>query len=154
MINNYHKPIICLKEGSHMFDIVDFLEPIIQGNWKYFGGFVLGVLLLILIRYIRLLWVERQNIKDDEFIQSHQNISIKTLQKKVWLISLSIAILIVIVLPVSMWLTVEILKQIDSIEPGIALLFIFILFIIILIMSIIQSVRLRRLRRRIKKLSI
>lgn len=46
-----------------MLDIVDFLEPIIQGNWKYFGGFVLGVLFLILIRYIRLLWVERQILK-------------------------------------------------------------------------------------------
>ncbi len=137
-----------------MFDIVDFLEPIIQGNWKYLGGLILGILLLILIRYIRLLWVERQTVKDEEFISTHQNIPIKTLQKKVWFIMLSIFILVVIVLPGSMWITVEILKQIESIEPGIALLFIFILFIIILVISIIQSVRLRRLRRRIKKMSI
>lgn len=137
-----------------MFDIVDFLEPIIQGNWKYLGGLILGTLLLILICYIRLLWVERQIVKDEEFISTHQNIPIKTLQKKVWFIMLSIFILVVIVLPGSMWITVEILKQIESIEPGIALLFIFILFIIILVISIIQSVRLRRLRRRIKKMSI
>lgn len=137
-----------------MFDIVDFLEPIIQGNWKYLGGLILGILLLILIRYIRLLWVERQTVKDEEFISTHQSIPIKTLQKKVWFIMLSIFILVVIVLPGSMWITVEILKQIESIEPGIALLFIFILFIIILVISIIQSVRLRRLRRRIKKMSI
>lgn len=32
-----------------MFDIVDFLEPIIQGNWKYLGGLVLGILLLLII---------------------------------------------------------------------------------------------------------
>lgn len=137
-----------------MFDIVDFLEPIIQGNWKYLGGLILGTLLLILICYIRLLWVERQIVKDEEFISTHQNIPIKTLQKKVWFIMLSIFILVVIVLPGSMWITVEILKQIESIEPGIALLFVFILFIIILVISIIQSVRLRRLRRRIKKMSI
>lgn len=137
-----------------MFAIVDFLEPIIQGNWKYLGGLILGTLLLILICYIRLLWVERQIVKDEEFISTHQNIPIKTLQKKVWFIMLSIFILVVIVLPGSMWITVEILKQIESIEPGIVLLFVFILFIIILVISSIQSVRLRRLRRRIKKMNI
>ena len=63
-------------------------------------------------------------------------------------------ILIIIVLPLSMWITVEILNSVDSIEPGIALLFIFILFILILVLSSIQAVRLRRLRRRIKKLSV
>ena len=46
-----------------MFDIVDFLEPIIQGNWKYLGGLVLGILLLLIIRVVRLLWVERQTKK-------------------------------------------------------------------------------------------
>jgi len=137
-----------------MLDIVDFLEPLIQGNWKYLGGFVLGILLLILIRYIRLLWVERQTIKDDIYIQSHQNIPMKTLQKKVGFILLSIFILVIIVLPLSLWITVEILKQIKSIEPGIALLFIFIIFMFILVISIIQSVRFRRLRRRIKKMNI
>jgi len=136
-----------------MLDIVDFLEPMIQGNWKYLGGFILGLFVLILIRYVRLLWIERQMVKDDEFIQSHQNIPIKTLQKKVWFILVSIIILVVIVLPVSMWITVEILKQIESINPGIALLFLLVLFILILIITIIQAVRLRRLRRRIKKMS-
>lgn len=136
-----------------MLDIVDFLEPMIQGNWKYLGGFILGLFVLILIRYVRLLWIERQMVKDDEFIQSHQNIPIKTLQKKVWFILVSIIILVVIVLPVSMWITVEILKQIESIEPAFALLFLLGLFILILIITIIQAVRLRRLRRRIKKMS-
>lgn len=136
-----------------MLDIVDFLEPMIQGNWKYLGGFILGLFVLILIRYVRLLWIERQMVKDDEFIQSHQNIPIKTLQKKVWFILVSIIILVVIVLPISMWITVEILKQIESINPGIALLFLFVLFILILIITLIQAIRLRRLRRRIKKMS-
>ena len=149
-----HKPIICLKEDSLMFDIVDFLEPIIQGNWKYLGGLVLGILLLLIIRVVRLLWVERQTKKDDEFIESHQSTPIKSLQKRVWIIFLSIVILIIIVLPLSMWITVEILKSVDSIEPGIAFLFIFILFILILVLSSIQAIRLRRLRRRIKKLSV
>lgn len=137
-----------------MFDIVDFLEPIIQGNWKYLGGLVLGILLLLIIRVVRLLWVERQTKKDDEFIESHHSTPIKSLQKRVWIILLSIVILIIIVLPLSMWITVEILKSVDSIEPGIAFLFIFILFILILVLSSIQAVRLRRLRRRIKKLSV
>lgn len=65
-----------------MFDIMDFLEPIIQGNWKNLGGLILGTLLLILIRYIRLLWVERQIVKDEEFISTHQNIPIKHFRKK------------------------------------------------------------------------
>ena len=137
-----------------MFDIVDFLEPIIQGNWKYLGGLVLGILLLLIIRVVRLLWVERQTKKDDEFINSHQSTPIKSLQKRVWIIFLSIVILIIIVLPLSMWITVEILKSVDSIEPGIAFLFIYILFILILVLSSIQAIRLRRLRRRIKKLSV
>jgi hypothetical protein len=136
-----------------MLDIVDFLEPMIQGNWKYLGGFILGLFVLILLRYIRLLWIERQMVKDVEFIQSHQNIPIKTLQKKVWFILLSLVILVIVVLPVSMWITVEILKQIESIEPAFALLFLLVLFILILIISMIQAVRLRRLRRRIKKMS-
>lgn len=135
-----------------MFDIVDFLEPMIQGNWKYLGGFVLGLLVLFLLRFIRLFWIERQIVKDEEFIQTHQNIPIKTLQKKVWLILLSVVILVIIVLPVTMWITVEILKQIESINPGIALLFVFILFILILIMTIVQMIRFKRLSRRIKKM--
>jgi len=135
-----------------MLDIVNFLEPMIQGNWKYLGGLVLGTLVLFLLRFIRLLWMERQIVKDEEYIQTHQNIPIKTLQKKVWFILLSVVILVIIVLPISMWITVEILKQIESIDPGIALLFIFILFIIILIMTIVQLVRFKRLSRRIKKM--
>lgn len=135
-----------------MLDIVDFLEPIVHGNWKYLGGLVLGTLLLFLIRFINLLWVERQTKKDDEFIESHQNIPIKSLQKKVWFILLSVVILVIIVLPVSMWITVEILKQIESIDPGIALLFVFILFLLILIMTIVQFVRFKQLNRRIKKM--
>lgn len=136
-----------------MLDIVDFLEPIIQGNWKYLGGFIIGLFVLILIRYVRLLWIERQMVKDEEFIQSHQNVPIKTLQKKVWVILVSIIILVVIILPVSMWITVEILKKIESIEPAIALLFLLVLFVLILIITVIQSIRLRRLRRRIKKMN-
>ena len=66
-----------------MFDIVDLLEPIIQGNWKYLGGLVLGILLLLIIRVVRLLWVEGQTKKDDEFIESHQSTPIKSLQKRV-----------------------------------------------------------------------
>lgn len=136
-----------------MLDIVNFLEPIIQGNWKYLGGFIIGLFVLILIRYVRLLWIERQMVKDEEFIQSHQNVPIKTLQKKVWVILVSIIILVVIILPVSMWITVEILKKIESIEPAIALLFLLVLFVLILIITVIQSIRLRRLRRRIKKMN-
>ena len=137
-----------------MLDIVNFLELIIQGNWKYLGGFILGLFVLILIRYIRLLWKERQMVKDDEFIQSHQNVPIKTLQKKVWFIIVSIILLVVIILPASMWITVEILKRIESIEPAIALLFLLVLFLLILIITVIQSIRLRQLRRRIKKMNI
>jgi hypothetical protein len=135
-----------------MTDIWDFLEPLIQGRWKYFGGLVIGTLLLLVIRSLRLYWIERQQQKDAIFVESHQSIPIKDLQKKKWFILSSIIILLFIVMPGSLYVTVEILKSIESINPGIAVLFVFIIFIILLVLIVVQSVRFRRLNRRIKKM--
>ncbi|MDP3304514.1 MAG: hypothetical protein Q8S15_00340 [Erysipelotrichaceae bacterium] len=135
-----------------MTDLWDFLEPLIQGRWEYFGGLVAASLLLLVIRSLRLYWIEKQQQKDAIFVESHQAVPIKDLQKKMWFILSSIIILLFIVLPGSLYLTVEILKSIDSINPGIALLFVFIIFIILLVLIVVQSVRFRRLNRRIKKM--
>lgn len=135
-----------------MLDLWDFLEPLIQGRWEYVGGLVIGTLLLLVIRSLRLYWIEKQQQKDAIFIESHQSIPIKDLQKKKWLILSSVLILLLIILPGSLYVTVEILKSIESINPGIALLFVFIIFVILLVLIVVQSVRFRRLNRRIKKM--
>lgn len=142
--------IIGLKEDKHMLGIVDFLEPLVKGEWKYLGGMVLGALVLILIRVISKLWTERQITNDQKYVESHLNVPIESLKKKVWFILVSIIVLLLIVLPVSLWITVEILKSIKNINPGIALLFVFSLCIILTVIISIQTVRLRRLNRRIK----
>ena len=135
-----------------MLDILDFLEPLIQGKWEYLGGMVVGVLVIALIRGIYMLFIERQRLKDTQYIQTHQNIPVGKLQSNAYKILASIFGLFLIVFPGVLWITVEILKSIESIDPGIALLFVFIVFILILILLIIQVVRYQRLNRRIKLL--
>jgi len=142
--------IIGLKEDKHMLGIVDFLEPLVKGEWKYLGGMVLGALVLILIRVISKLWTERQITNDQKYVESHLNVPLESLKKKVLFILVSIIVLLLIILPVSLWITVEILKSIKNINPGIALIFVFSLCIILTIIISIQTVRLRRLNRRIK----
>lgn len=133
-----------------MLDIVDFLEPLIQGRWEYLGGMVLGLLVLGLVRGMYKLWTERLNVKDMQYIQTHQNIPVEKLQSNAYKILASIFGLFLLVLPGVLWITVEILKSIESIDPGIALLFVFIVFVLITTLLIVQVVRYQRLTRRIK----
>lgn len=135
-----------------MLGIVDFLDPLVKGEWKYFGGMVLGVLVLILIRVISKLWTERQITNDVKCLESHLIFPVESLKKKVWFILVSIFVLLLVILPASLWFTVEVLKSIKDINPGIALLFLFSLCIVLTIIISIQTVRLRRLNRRIKLL--
>lgn len=133
-----------------LLDILDFLEPLIQGRWEYLGGLFLGSLTLFLVRGVYKLISEKEKAKDQSFAQTHLSVPIKTLEKTYWMILLSIIILLFIVLPVSLWITVEVLKSIKDIDPGIALLFVFINFILITIILIVQTVRFKRMNRRIK----
>ncbi len=82
-----------------MADIWDFIEPIIQGRWEYFGGLVAGTLLLIVVRSFRLYWKEKQQQKDAIYIESHKAIPIEDLQRRMWLVLLSVIILIFVILP-------------------------------------------------------
>lgn len=132
-----------------MLGIVDFIELAVKGNWKVLGWFILGAFSIGLIRVVRGLWIERQTQKDEEFIRAHQAIPIETLKKRAWTLLGSAIVLLVLVLPVTLWITVEVLKSIEGINPGIALAFVFTVFLLILIIMIIQTVRYRRLRRRI-----
>lgn len=133
-----------------MSDIVDFLEPLIQGKWEYLGGMVIGVLTITLIRVVYMLWTERQRVRDTEYIQTHQGIPVEKLQSNAYKILATILVLFLVVFPGTLLITVEILKSIESIDPGIALLFVFIVFILIMILLIVQVVRYTRLTRRIK----
>jgi len=131
-------------------NIVDILETLIQGKWEYFGGMVLGILTITLLRVVYMLWTERQRVKDTEYIQTHQAIPVEKFQSNAYKILASIFVLFLVVFPGTLWITVEILKSIESIDPGIALLFVFIVFILIMILLIVQVVRYTRLTRRIK----
>lgn len=131
-------------------NIVDILETLIQGKWEYLGGMVLGILTITLLRVVYMLWTERQRVKDTEYIQTHQAIPVEKLQSNAYKILASIFVLFLVVFPGTLWITVEILKSIESIDPGIALLFVFIVFILIMILLIVQVVRYTRLTRRIK----
>lgn len=131
-------------------NIVDILETLIQGKWEYLGGMVLGVLTITLLRVVYMLWTERQRVRDTEYIQTHQAIPVEKLQSNAYKILASIFVLFLVVFPGTLWITVEILKSIESIDPGVALLFVFIVFILIMILLIVQVVRYTRLTRRIK----
>lgn len=131
-----------------MIEILGFLNPIIQKNWQYLGIVLIGTLTLVLIRIFYLFWNESQTTKSNHYQQIHQNIPIKRLKNKIWLIVLSVILLVFVVLPSSMWITIEILKRIENINSGIALLYVSSLFIIMLMILIIQTVRYRRLNRR------
>lgn len=139
-----------LKEDYLAMNIVDILETLIQGKWEYLGGMVLGVLTITLLRVVYMLWTERQRVRDTEYIQTHQAIPVEKLQSNAYKILASIFVLFLVVFPGTLWITVEILKSIESIDPGIALLFVFIVFILIMILLIVQVVRYTRLTRRIK----
>lgn len=135
-----------------MLGIVDFIELALRGNWKVLGWFVIGAFCLGLIGVIRGFWIERQTQKDEEFIRAHQAIPIAKLQKKAWILLGSTIILLFLVLPSTLWITVEVLKSIEGFNPGIAVAFVFIVFLLILIIMVIQTVRFSRLKRRIARM--
>lgn len=135
-----------------MLGIVELLEFALKGNWKGLAWFIIGAFCIGLIRVLYGLWSERQTQKDDEFIRAHQEIPIETLQKKMrWLLG-SIILLFAIILPATLWLSVEVLKRIESINPGIALAFVFTEFMLILVIILVQTVRYSKLNRRIKRM--
>ena len=142
--------IMRLKEDNLVSNIVDFLEPLIQGKWEYLGGLVIGVLTITLIRGFYMMWTERQRVKDAEYIRTHQAIPVEKLQSNAYKILSTILVLFLVVFPGTLWITVEILKSIESIDPGIALLFVFIVFILIMTLLMVQAVLYKRLTHRIK----
>jgi sterol desaturase/sphingolipid hydroxylase (fatty acid hydroxylase superfamily) len=139
-----------LKEDHSVLDIVDFLEPVFQGRWEYLGGLILGMFALGLVRVLYKLWAERERKKDTAYIETHQKIPVEKLQTTAYLILASIVIGFLVVLPGILWMTVEILKRIESIDPGFAVLFILVVIILITVLLTIQGVRYKRLSRRIK----
>lgn len=133
-----------------MLDIVDFLEPLFQGRWEYLGGLILGALTTGLIRVLYKLWAERERKKDTAYIEAHQKIPVEKLQTTSHMILASIVVGFLVILPGILWITVEILKRIESIDPGFAVLFILVVIILITVLLTIQGVRYKRLSRRIK----
>lgn len=90
------------EETLMLMDILDFLEPLIQGRWEYLGGLFLGLLMLFLVRGVYKLISEREKVKDHSFAQTHLSVPITTLKKTYWMILLSLILLLFIVLPVSL----------------------------------------------------
>lgn len=130
--------------------ILDFLEPLFRGDMKYFSGLVFGTVTLLILRYIRIKWMERQKVADMAFVEKHKGESIEVFKKKFRIILLSILILLFVIQPLVLFATIKLLSNILDVEPwfgvSVILIEIFILFILI----IIQTVRFARLNRRIK----
>lgn len=130
--------------------ILDFLEPLFRGDMKYFSGLVFGTVTLLILRYIRIKWMERQKVADLAFVEKHKGESIEVFKKKFRIILLSILILLFVIQPLVLFATIKLLSNILDVEPwfgvSVILIEIFILFILI----IIQTVRFARLNRRIK----
>lgn len=130
--------------------ILDFLEPLLSGNLKYFTGLVFGTVVFLILRFIRIKWMERQKVADLAFVEKHKGESIDVFKKKFRIILLSILILLFVIQPLVLFATIKLLSNILDVEPwfgvSVILIEIFILFILI----IIQTVRFARLNRRIK----
>lgn len=133
-----------------MPDFTDFLEALLTGRWKYLSGLVAGTVILILIRLFRYSWKKKQDARDADFVERNLTVPIERLKKKVSLILLSLASLLIVVLPGSLWVTVELLKKNASLPDAQKALITFALVILLTIVVAVQGVRLRRLRRRIK----
>lgn len=134
-----------------MPDLTDFLEPLFTGRWKYLAGLIAGTAVLIVIRMIRYTWAKRQDTADAAFVEQYLTVPIESLKKKVKYISLSIGLLFVL-LPATLWVTVEFLKKNQSLPDAQKALITFGLTLLFMLFIALQAVRLRRLRRRIKRI--
>ncbi len=135
-----------------MPNIFDFLEPLFSGNLKYFSGFVLGTLVVLIVRYLYIVWGRRQSLADQNFVNIHKGESIETFKKRSRIISYSLVILLVVVLPLLLFVSVKVLDSVMDVEPWLGVLVVLIEVCILIVLTIIQGVRGRRLRRRIKLL--
>ncbi len=130
--------------------ILDFLEPLFRGNLKYFSGLVLGTLVILILRLLRMKWVQRENLADQTFVSKHSGEDIEVFKKKSRMIFLSIFILFLVVLPLLMFVSVKVLESVMDVEPWLGVLVVFVEFCVIVVLLIIQGVRGKRLGRRIK----
>jgi hypothetical protein len=129
---------------------LDFLEPLFSGNLKYFSGLVLGTLVVLTIRFINMKWRVRQNKADQDFVQKHQGEPIEGFRKKAQYIYYSLIILLVVIMPLSLFLSVKVLDGVLDVEPWLGVLVILVEVVVLIVLVAVQSVRGRRLRRRIK----
>lgn len=130
--------------------ILDFLEPLFRGDMKYFSGLVFGTVTLLILRYIRIKWMERQKVADMAFVKKHKGESIEVFKKKFRIILLSILILLFVIQPLVLFATIKLLSNILDVEPWFGVTVILIEIFILFILIIIQTVRFARLNRRIK----
>lgn len=135
-----------------MPDLTDFLEALFTGRWKYLAGLTVGTFVYILIRIIRHTWSNKQEAADAAFVQQHVNIPVASLRKEANRILLSLALLLIVVLPGTLWLTVQVLESNPSLSDGQKLLITFALVLVLILVLAVQALRLRRLRRRVKRL--
>lgn len=132
-----------------VLDLTDYLEALFTGKWKYLGWMLIGSLTLGTLRILYGLWMKKLAKDDAVFVQRNLTVPIETFKRKANWILLSIVLLFVI-FAVTTWITVEILKGIESSPDWLNVLIVFALTLVFLISSTVQAVRLTRLNRRIK----
>jgi sterol desaturase/sphingolipid hydroxylase (fatty acid hydroxylase superfamily) len=130
--------------------ILDFLEPLFRGDMKYFSGLVFGTVVILILRFIYIKWMERQKVDDMAFVEKHKGESIEVFKKKFRIILISIVVLLFVVQPLVLFATVKFLMNVLDVEPWLGVSVILIEIFILFVLMIIQTVRFARLNRRIK----
>lgn len=129
---------------------LDFLEPLFRGDMKYFSGLVFGTVTLLILRFIRIKWMERQKVADMAFVEKHKGESIEVFKKKFRIISISIIVLLFVIQPLVLFVTVKFLDSVMNVQPWLGVSVILIEIFILFVLIIIQTARFARLNRRIK----
>jgi len=132
--------------------MLDMLDAILNGQWKYAFYMFLGLLVAGSLRLFYAFWKKRQAADDAAFVQKNIDLPIGPVKRKSYY-NLIILIAIFVLMPISFWLSVQVLNGIESMDSGYKVLVVFIEFIIFLILIIIQTVRTVRLSRRSRLLS-
>ena len=132
--------------------IIDILNNLLQGNWKYVIWFVLGLLTIGTLRILYAKLQKKEAAGDETYLREHPGETPETLRKKSHRILLSLLAVLFLAMPLGMVLVVQVFKDNETIGPEIPLLIILGIFLLSLVFTIIQAVRRKRILRRIKKM--
>lgn len=132
--------------------ILEFFESILEGNLKYALGLFLGALALVILATLYGRWKKRESEGDKAYIMEHQDETAASLKKKAGRIVVSLMVVLVVVMPLGMFMVVQVFSDNETIGPELPMLLILLIFLLSLGFTIVQAFRLKRTRRRIKLL--